>query len=115
MMFQIPLPDGRQLCVQFVVRKRYNKYGEVKKTVYLRGCADTFYNPTPAQEKVRRTLAYGAARAYDKSIDYLEDSVRDAFRDWVRAERKNRTAIEQYLKEVFPDDTEAVVRYLEAI
>lgn len=115
MKFEIPLPDGRKLCVQFVVRKQYNRYGEEKKTVYIRGCADTFYSPTPSQQKVRDTLAYGASRAYDHSIEHLEASVRDAFSDWVRAKPRNRTAIEEYLTEIFPDDTEAVKKYLEAV
>jgi hypothetical protein len=115
MMFQIPLPDGKRLCVQFVVRKKYNRYGEELKTVYLRGCADTFYHPTPSQQKVRDTLSYGASRAYNHPIEHLEASVQDAFRNWVKMERKNKAAIEDYLMEAFPDDTEAVIKYLEAI
>lgn len=115
MKFEIPLPDGRTLCVQFVVRKRYNRYGEEKKTIYIRGCADTFYNPTVDQQRVRDTLSYGSARAYGMPLELLEDSVREAFRNWVYKKPENRTAIERYLQEVFPDDTEAVKRYLEAI
>jgi len=114
MKFQIPLPDGRSICIQFVVRRKYNRYGEEKKTVYMRGCASTFYHPTPAQQSVRDTLAKGASKSYDHDIGYLETMVKEQFRDWVCRSPENRKHIEKYLMEIFPDDVEAVREYLEA-
>ena len=105
MRFDIKLPDGRVICVQFVKRG---------KTVYVRQCAYTFYHPTPSQELVRRTLAQGASKAFDKSLQQVNVNVEAAFRNWVRRSPENRSRAARYLREVFPDDTEAVEEYLEA-
>lgn len=80
----------------------------------MRGCASTFYHPTPAQQFVRDTLATGASRAYNHDIGYLETMVKEQFRNWVRRSPENRQSIEKYLMEIFPEDVEAVKEYLEA-
>ena len=115
MKFHVPLPDGRSICIQFVVRKSYNRYGEEKKTIYIRGCADTFYHPTPAQQSVRNAVARGASRSFNHSSEYLEAMVKAQFKDWVHRSPDNRDSIEKYLREIFPDDIEGVKQYLEAI
>lgn len=115
MKFIIPFPDGTTLCIQFVKRKSYNRYGEAKNTIYVRGCADTFYHPTPAQESVRNTLASGASQSFSHSREYLEAMVKHEFTGWVRRSIVNRGKLEKYLMEIYPDDTEAVKQYMEAV
>ena len=105
MRFDIKLPDGRDLCIQFVKRG---------KTVYIRQCAYTFEHPTPAQQTVRNTLALGATKAYDGSLEQVNLNVETEFRDWVRRTPENRSRAARYLREIFPDDTRAVEQYLEA-
>ena len=105
MRFDIKLPDGRVLCIQFVKRG---------KTIYIRQCAYTFSHPTPAQQTVRNTLALGAAKAYDGSLEQVNVNVEAEFRAWVRRTPENRSRAARYLREIFPDDTRAVEQYLEA-
>lgn len=111
MKFEIPLPDGRLLCIQFV--RRVRRDGSVN--VYTRQCADTFRHPTPAQAAVRKTLSMGAAKAFDGSGEDVLVSVEREFQGWVRRSPENRSKVERYLNEIFPDDTQAVKAYLEAM
>lgn len=106
MKFEIDLPDGRLLCVQFV--KRGN-------TVYVRQCADTFFHPTPAQREVRRTLTKAASDSYDQPLQVELANVKNAFSGWVRRSTGNRNKVQEYLKEIFPDDTETVMNYIRGI
>lgn len=90
--------NGEVVTVQIVRRKN--------GTTYIRRAAvESWNNPTPAQEKVRRTFAEGAMDAYsydDPSRERVNGYIAENFANWKPEDRRKLNEIEQLLAEEYP-------------
>jgi hypothetical protein len=98
--------DGERTCIQVVKRG---------KTIYIRRCARTMYEPTEKQRAVRANVAITAIESYCMSEALKENltredintAVRMAFAQWHRSPRK-KPEIEEILEDEYGTEVQDV-------
>lgn len=99
--------DGREIMVQIVRRNG--------KTYIRRAAVESWNNPTPAQEEVRRTLALGAMSAYSEdnpSRERVVEYVKDSFAETpvTKVKKPHLNSIEEMLAKEYPEQIIEILR-----
>ena len=96
-------------CIQVVVRNH------PRRKVYVRLCPYTIEHPTPAQERVRRTMALSSIKLYNEagpegaSRETYTEATQQAFDNWVKSPKAKNYLHSLLMKEYGEDFKDSLV------